>query len=743
MSGKKRDVALPAALLVACLLLYFVWFIRRGLIDLGHMSLFSSFDYQSYFRPRFWLGSEELRHFRLPLWNPYEYGGIPLLAAGQPAALYPPKVLLYALFEPVTAHWAFLVLHWAVLSGTFFLFLRQQGVSGAGLFVGAAVVAFSTPLLQSNYHPVRIACITWMPLEFLLAERVARDGSLKAFAGLALTVTTQLFAGYPEFSIDTGALLAVHATASWLAGRWTRPPWKTVPWLAAAFVLGAVGAAAQLVPLGELAGVAQRVAVAARPAEVPEVLKHRAVPIVVLPGFIVFAVLGFWLPRARVAAAGFAACWLMGAGGWKLLRYLPGFSMVRFPLGWVLLSMFFVAWLAAIGCDAVERPEGLGPRLRKASFFLVAASGLGLSTLWVVTWMRSARPPGSPFYNVNVGNPEALAYGVLGGIALAAVAGVSLTGRRVPMLAWLAAAGALALGHLAGVPHGSETAPFRLKNETGRIATLHRRPQAVQGRTLSPTEILYGYEITDRLPSALGIELSFLPERQRKIQERLRFAPMLGGIDWLRVVAARGFLDAMDVEFVLAPAPLIPLLAQHGIFIVRHGGADVLFRNPTSMGHAWVNHSVRLLSSGDAVLSHVLSSRFDPRSEVVLEDLPRGTYPGPDPAARPFTPVTAERRHSPTDVEYRVELDRPGVLVASESAYPGWIATLDGEPTECFRADYVLRAVEVPAGTHTVRFQYRPTSVMIGLLASGLGLSAIIAVLVASRSRRPPKPAVS
>ena len=67
--------------------------------------------------------------------------------------------------------------------------------------------------------------------------------------------------------------------------------------------------------------------------------------------------------------------------------------------------------------------------------------------------------------------------------------------------------------------------------------------------------------------------------------------------------------------------------------------------------------------------------------------------------------VTVVRAHA-QDQAYRVTLDRPGILVVSEVYYPDWKATVNGQPAKLLRANHVLRAVALPAGTHEVVFRY-------------------------------------
>src|SRR2546426_61804 len=113
---ERRSLALIAALLAICLLAYFLVVVPRSLTDLGRLSIPTSYDFHSYFLPRFMYGTEELRHGRFPLWNPFEYGGVPFFATSQPEVLYPPKALLFALLAPSTAYWAFMVVHYVGLA---------------------------------------------------------------------------------------------------------------------------------------------------------------------------------------------------------------------------------------------------------------------------------------------------------------------------------------------------------------------------------------------------------------------------------------------------------------------------------------------------------------------------------------------------------------------------------------------------------------------------------------------------
>ena len=85
-----------------------------------------------------------------------------------------------------------------------------------------------------------------------------------------------------------------------------------------------------------------------------------------------------------------------------------------------------------------------------------------------------------------------------------------------------------------------------------------------------------------------------------------------------------------------------------------------------------------------------------------------------------------------------VETDaaRPGILVLTDTFYPGWRVTVDGAPASLLQANYLFRGVYVPAGVHRVEFTYHPTPFQRGLLVSSLTLAIVLSTLLWSPVRR-------
>jgi Bacterial membrane protein YfhO len=98
--------------------------------------------------------------------------------------------------------------------------------------------------------------------------------------------------------------------------------------------------------------------------------------------------------------------------------------------------------------------------------------------------------------------------------------------------------------------------------------------------------------------------------------------------------------------------------------------------------------------------------------------------------------VPGSRVESLTDsgnaVTIRANSPQPGWLILSDTFYPGWQATIDGTSVEIQIANEAFRAIEFPAGDHTIEFQYQPRSVLIGLSVSLMSLAIIVMGLVVS-----------
>lgn len=165
--------------------------------------------------------TQSLQEQQLPLWNPYLFGGIPFLAAGQHSALYPFSVLFYILPIPLAFGW--FVVSQFFLAGIFaYLFLRSLDQSPLAAFAGGLIYEFSLFMVVSVTFPMILAGAVWLPLVlaavvWIIQQRPAlggRPASLPWLAVGAVALGCQALAGHPEVIYYT--LLIAGALSGWL-----------------------------------------------------------------------------------------------------------------------------------------------------------------------------------------------------------------------------------------------------------------------------------------------------------------------------------------------------------------------------------------------------------------------------------------------------------------------------------------------------------------------------------------------
>jgi hypothetical protein len=695
-----------------------------------------AWDLYSYFLPKLRWGTEELLAGRLPLWNRFEYAGIPFLATAQPAAVYPPKLLVFGALDGQPALITFLAAHHLLAAFGMLALLRRVGIGPIGALTGAAYAALASPFLLSLYHPSRFASLAWTPLLFAAAESLGRGGGARAVVGLALATAMQLTAGYPEITLDCILLLGTLALARLATRAWTTPARTVLPALAAGVVLGFLAAGVQTFPLAALVLQAERATLAEGAiALFRQPGMTLALVMTAVWSFPALAGVGLGALGRRAAAAPavtLAVCVALIAFAWPWLRVLPGYSMARHPLVWSWVGPFLLAWLVAhgtdrLGCDAA----GLGRTARVA----VAAFGALLVLQAPVGLLLGRSPVGAvgvswtPYMvrdaaiTSGQGGTMALLAAGLGGACLVLAA---LAGRArlvVPAVALLV------VSQIAAFPFGSSLPPLTPPEAPYRVAALLGRvPGAEEGRVLSVPDVAGGWQLRERVENLLGAEQSILPPRVAHVLDRLGVDLVFGRADWEAVARAEGFLDALDVGLVVAPQRMAETFAAHGLD--RTGGTAAhlaLYANRDPGVRAQVVFAATVLPALDAALTRVLAPGFDPRREVVLEQSPAGHYP---PRAREPPAPAIVRRNGPTVVEVTTETAAPGLLVLADSCFPGWTASVDGRPAPILCANVLARAVELPPGQHVVRFRYRAPGLLAGVAATAGALALCAFLLV-------------
>src|SRR6185295_882664 len=190
------------------------------------------------------------------------------------------------------------------------------------------------------------------------------------------------------------------------------------------------------------------------------------------------------------------------------------------------------------------------------------------------------------------------------------------------------------------------------------------------------------------------------------------------------------WMRLLNVRYIVTPQPLEGPEAQP-VF----KGSQVIYENRLALPRATVLGGYRVAPVARAIVDSVAAGTHDSATLTWLEKDP-GLTLGPVAGAS-----AAVVRYDLNDVAIEVVTPGPGLLRLADLWYPDWQATVDGTPTEILRADYLLRAVAVPAGKHRVEFHYRSAAVRNGLLLSLASLAAVLALLAVGvvLGRRTPK----
>jgi uncharacterized membrane protein YfhO len=104
-----------------------------------------------------------------------------------------------------------------------------------------------------------------------------------------------------------------------------------------------------------------------------------------------------------------------------------------------------------------------------------------------------------------------------------------------------------------------------------------------------------------------------------------------------------------------------------------------------------------------------------------------GTLDGGDQPRRSHEENSASiREYTPNRVAVAAHAESPGYLVLTDVWFPGWECTVDGQPARIYRANFLFRAVAIPAGEHDIEFIFSPSSYRWG---QRISVAALIAVL--------------
>ncbi|MBR0502371.1 MAG: YfhO family protein [Paludibacteraceae bacterium] len=171
------------------------------------------------------------------------------------------------------------------------------------------------------------------------------------------------------------------------------------------------------------------------------------------------------------------------------------------------------------------------------------------------------------------------------------------------------------------------------------------------------------------------------------------------------VGSLRNAKSVYDVDNAFENTPVLNMLNMR--YLIFNETVDPI-QNTKSFGNAWFVDEVKMVNNADEEMTSL--GKINPRKtalvDVRFKDLVSNVNPIKDSAAS-----VELISYKPDELKYKTSSSQDGVMLFSEVYYqPGWKAYIDGKETDHFRANWILRGMNVPAGVHEIRFEFYPNT---------------------------------
>ena len=674
-----------------------------------------------------------------PLWDPYLWGGQPLLGQAQPGAAYPLNWLLFLLPLDANLHihaWAlnayFLAIHF--MAALFcYLLCRDLGCSELASIAGGCIFAFAG-FVGSTDWPQMVNGAVWMPLVFLFLLRAVEGG--RTFADAAASgacVGAAWLSGHHQVVMFTSlAALGVWIWAAFRGRRWNRRICGAIAlWGMCAGLCGAL----QILPAYEYGKLAKRWVGAPDPVSWNEPVpyyvheEYSLTPTsllgVVFPAthtnvdpfvgvvalaFAVVAVMAGWGDwRVRVLTGVGVGALAYAIGSFSLLQgvlyaLVPGLDKARTPAAASAVFGFAAAALAALGLDVWLRdPRGISARR--------ATRGLaGFGLLLLAAGIVAA--------SLGKALPESIVLTMWASLLLAAIAHALATGGLSER-----AAGALAATLMLFDLYQGSGFSFARRGDPDRdrfMLAISGKGDVAQRLRQSPGHLRA--EVADGAFNANWGEYHDVP---------MWFGYLASVSDnVLRLENGSAAMKKLwGVAYQVATKP-----GDYARDEAFAGAGDwKLYRQPEAFPRAWAVHKLVQVATAADGNRMVADHLGEMRTSAFLADAPP-QLPACNGQTEDAVTLTEEDANH---VGIAVKLNCESMVVLSSTYFPGWHARVDGKPARVYEVNGAMRGIVAPAGVHTVTMRYRPASVYWGAALSLLGLMGVTGMrVIRSRPRR-------
>jgi hypothetical protein len=712
--------SVSAILLIFALVILFYW--KLVLTNQYTWLDFPDLAYQVL--PWFQFQAGEWHQGRFPLWDPTGWFGQPLFGQAQPGSAYPFNWLLFlwplknGWVREAALNWYYVLIHFQAAVSMFAL-CRSLNRSRKASILAGCVYALGGYVGNTDW-PQMINGAIWTPLAFLFlfkASRNERPWPSAILSGFFLGFGW--LAGHHQMNLL--ATLAALGMWTWIFLREGRPHWKIARLAAVALATTFAASAFQTLPMAEYGRLALRWTNSPDDPlgfdqKVPYPTHERYE---LKPSYL----LGLFLPgtsqgsRPYVGTTACALAFLGLALGWKRKEVLWLGSLAAAGLLYSLggESLFHGLFYALVPLIEKARTPQAGTLVLALGLAPLCAFGVDLLTeasVWPrrVVWalaglaMLITGTQVSQFLRRAPGTIEdrVLLAALFAGLATAVLTALR-SGVVSHRLAWAALLALTLFEMSAETTYYLANADQKLNEylahlaKHGDLASFLRHEESAARVEYAAADIPYNFGDWYGIDTFNAYEASVLANV------------------WNMDVFSPRAKEFFGVRYYLGRKPSSP--GQTLLFTGKDG--IKVFQNPSAFPRVWSVHQAKTFADLDSLRKAFILRETNPRDTALLlvnAPPPLESCPAPDAVDLPV--------RQPNFVHITANMACTGLVILTDSWFPGWTATVDGKPSPILEVDGGVRAVLVEQGSHNVDMKYRPGSVLLGALMTSLATVA-------------------
>ncbi len=757
-------------------------------------------DLSRFFYPLREFSANEFLKFRIPLWDSYINCGSPHLAELQTCVFYPLSII-YLLFPYSHTFNYFIIIH-IFLAGLFtYILMREWGYSRYASFLSASVFMFSGYIISVINLLASLASVTWLPLVILFYERALKKDWVTNSIITGIFMACMFLGGEPAILYATffilflinGAVLdsAPSALRSNNIGI-LRAKSRSIL-LATIVFLGL--ASFQILPFLEFVKYSSRGMMDFNEASMWSLPVYALLDLFfpylsesdyiykdywvrqswLLVYYMGIAAIIFTLialkfdstKRRKIIFYILALGLVLSFGRYTpiyyfLYKFLPGFSLSRYPIKFFFIVTFSLAILSGMGMDHYAQHAKTDPRFKKflrwilAIGFTVSLSYLALNLNFngICDFLKGAVLDIGSHFNAKTGYVDQLftaaIHNIKRGIGLFMVLSVVMffgTKRRINMNAVLIFILLISLIDIftanKNVYQNMDIKEFlkpgsaiEFLQRDKNLFRIFDSPATLRQNMFVPERDYFeGMSgLRERVVSDRGVSFGIYDAYGYSSLYNRRHEEIVDIIISSNAPDETNLLSLLNVKYVISPKAF----KADGYNMVRKSEKVNIYENKNVLPRAFLAEKAVIIKGEKKILEKMKSKEFIPEKEVILEEVLDSAlcasleqYSSSDRRESRAKRVSREEsvsilKYKPNYVEIEAEMSAPGFLVLGDTYYPGWKVFVDGKKDKIYRADYILRAVYLKPGKHIVKFTYDPFSFKIGMLISAVTCVAVV-----------------